>query len=150
MQLHGRIDETICQFCGWNEPLVFNWFCEPESSNCNRCQEIALKRERIGKRRLGIDRLRSNVVLYGKKNPKSDMIEELTEQDLWTGSEVVFVVGTALKVPEARRLMTKLCRAAKAQDGITVWINRNAPSSDLKLSLNLAFHGNCDEVASLL
>ena len=150
MQLHGRIDEAMCQFCGWNESLVSDWFCESEPSNCNRCQEIALKRERIEKRRLDIDRLRSNVVLYGEENPKGDMIEELTEQDMWTGLEIVFVIGTALKVPEARRLMTELCRVTKAQDELTVWINRDASSSGLKLSLNLAFHGDCDEVASLL
>ncbi len=127
-----------------------DWFCGSELPDCNRCQEIALERERMGKRRLGIGRLRPNVVLYGEENPKGDTIGELTEQDLWTGPEVVFVVGTALKVPGARRLVTELCRAAKAQGGLTVWINRNAPPSGLKFPLDLAFHGDCDEVASLL
>ncbi len=150
VQLHGRIDEAMCQYCGWNGPLVSDWFCGSELPDCNRCQEIALERERMGKRRLGIGRLRPNVVLYGEENPKGDTIGELTEQDLWTGPEVVFVVGTALKVPGARRLVTELCRAAKAQGGLTVWINRNAPPSGLKFPLDLAFHGDCDEVASLL
>ena len=78
------------------------------------------------------------------------MIETLTEQDLGTGPEIVFVVGTALKVPGARRLVKELCRAAKDQGGSTVWINRDASPSALKLPLNLAFHGDCDEVAYLL
>ena len=59
----------------------------------------------------------------GEENPRSDIIGELTEQDLGTGPEVVFVVGPARKVPGARRLVTELCRAAKAQGGSTVWIN---------------------------
>ncbi len=104
----------------------------------------------MGKRRRGIGGLRPNVVLYGEENPNGDMIGELTEQDLETGPEVVFVVGTTLKVPGARRLVTELCRAAKAQGGSTVWISRDAPPSALKLPLDLAFHGDCDEVASLL
>ena len=78
------------------------------------------------------------------------MIGRLTEQDLGTGPEIVLVVGTALKVPGARRLVKELCRAAKAQGGSTVWINKDALPSAFKLPLNLAFHGDCDEVASLL
>ena len=33
--------------------------------------------------------------------------------------------------------MTELCRAAKAQGGFTVWINRDAPPSGLKFPLDL-------------
>ena len=104
----------------------------------------------MGKRRLGIGRLRPNVLLYGEDNPKGDTIGEVTEQDLMTGPEVVLVVGTALKVPGARRLVTELCYAAKAQGGSTVWINTDAPPSGLKFPLDFAFQGDCDEVASLL
>lgn len=150
VQLHGRIDEAMCQYCGWNGPLVSDRFCGSDLPDCSRCQEFALERERMGKRRRGIGGLRPNVVLYGEENPNGDMIGELTEQDLETGPEVVFVVGTTLKVPGARRLVTELCRAAKAQGGSTVWISRDAPPSALKLPLDLAFHGDCDEVASLL
>ena len=41
----------------------------------------------------------------------------MTEKDMGTGPEVFFVVGTALKVPGARSLVTELCRAAKARGG---------------------------------
>ena len=74
----------------------------------------------MGKRRRGIGRLRPNVVLYGEENPKGDIIGEVAEQDLGTGPEIVFVVGTALKVPGATRLATELCCAAKTQGGLTV------------------------------
>ncbi len=150
VQLHGRIDKAKCQFCGWNGPLESEWFCGSGLPDCNRCEEIALERERMGKRRLGVGRLRPNVLLYGEDNPKGDMIGELTEQDLRTGPEVVFVVGTALKVPGARRLVTELSHAAKARGGFTVWINTDAPPFGLKLLLDFAFQGDCDEVASLL
>ena len=150
LQLHGRIDEAMCQHCGWNGPLVSDWFCGSEPPDCDRCQEIALEREMMGKRRRGIGRLRPNVVLYGEENSKGDIIGEVAEQDLGTGPEIVFVVGTALKVPGATRLATELCCAAKSQGGLTVWINRDAPPSGLKLPLDLVLHGDCDEVAFLL
>ncbi len=101
-------------------------------------------------KRPGIGRLRSNVLLYGEDNPKGDIIWELKEQDLMTGPEVVLVVGTALKVPGPRRLVAELCHAAKAQAGSTVWINTDAPPFGLKLHLDFAFQGDCDEVTSLL
>ena len=45
-------------------------------------QGIAFERERLGKRPLGIGRLRPNVVLYGEDNRMGNMIGELTERDL--------------------------------------------------------------------
>jgi len=93
---------------------VSNRFYGLDLPDYSRCQEFTLERERMGKRRRGIGGLRPNVVLYGEENPNGDMIRELTEQDLETGLEVVFIVGITLKVPRARRLVTELCRAAKA------------------------------------
>ena len=150
VQLHGQINEAMCQYCGWNGPLVPDWFCGSDLPDCNQCQEIALERERMGKRQRGIGRLRPNVILYKEQNPKGDTIGEMAEQDLGLGPEIVFVVGTALKVPGARRLATELCYAAKAQGGLAVWINTDALPSGLRLSLDLALYGDCDEVTTLL
>ena len=66
------------------------------------------------------------------------------------GPDAVFLVGTVLKVPGAKRLARELCRAVKARGGATVWINKDVPASGLKLSLDLILQGDCDEVASLL
>ena len=104
----------------------------------------------MGNRQSGIGRLRPNIVLYGEENSKGDIIGEVAEQNLGAGPEVVFVVGTALKVPGARMLVTELCCVAKTQGGFTVWINRDASPSGLKLPLDLALYGDCDGVASLL
>jgi len=95
-------------------------FHKSDLSDCDRCREITLKRERMRKRQLGIGRLRSNVVLYEEESFMSHEIEQMTKQDLKRGSEMVFVVKTGLKVSEARRLATELCRVAKAQGELTV------------------------------
>ena len=149
-QLHGRIDEAMCQYCGWNTPFVPDWFRGSDLPDCTRCQDAALDRERMGKRRRGIGRLRPNIVLYGENNPNSDIIGGLAEQDLKARPDAVFVVGTALKVPGARRLGRELCRAVKARGGVTVWINKDAPTSGLNLPMDFILQGDCDEVASLL
>ena len=113
VQLHGRIDEVLCQYCGWNGPLVSDRFHGSDLPDCDRCRGVTLERERMGKRRLGIGRLRPNVVLDGEESPIGHEIGKMTEQDLKRGLEVVFVVGTGLKVPGARRLVIELCRAAQ-------------------------------------
>ena len=48
----------------------------------------------MGKRRLSIDRLRLNVVLYCEDDPEDNIIGELAPQDLGTGPGVAFVVGS--------------------------------------------------------
>lgn len=150
VQLHGRIDQAMCQYCGWSGPLDSGRFCGADLPSCDRCEEIAIEREKLGKRRLGIGRLRPDVVLYGEENPKGITIGTTAEQDVRKGPDVVLVVGTSLKVIGARRLVVELCRSAKARAGLTVWIGKDEPPSNLRFPFDLLFHGDCDEVASLL
>ena len=150
LHLHNWINKVICQHCSWNGPLMSDWFCGSEPPDCNWCQEIALKQEMMRKWWWGISRLHLNVVLYREENPKGDIIEEMAEQDLGTDSEIVFVMGTALKMPEVTRLVTELCCAVKIQGGLIIWINRDALLSGLKLLLDLILHRDCNEVVFLL
>jgi len=48
------------------------------------------------------------------------MIRELREQDLRKGLDTVLVVGTALKVPGAKRLVRELYYTAKARGRLIV------------------------------
>ena len=109
-----------------------------------------MNREKRGKRSSGIRRLRPNMVPYGEEHPREETIGATTEQDIRKGPDAVLVVGTALKVPGAKRLVTELCRAAKARDGLTVWISNAVSTTALRIPLNLVIQGDCDEVASLL
>ena len=111
---------------------------------------MALERETNGKRRPGIGRLVPNVILYGEEHPGGEKIGAMAEQDVRKGPDFVLVVGTALKVLGAKRLVRELCCAAKARDGLTVWISRTAPPSASRTFLDLVIQGDCDEVAFLL
>ncbi|KAL9126166.1 MAG: hypothetical protein Q9217_004746 [Psora testacea] len=125
VQLHGRIDEAVYKSCGWRTSFLPTWFCGSDLPDCTRCQGVALERERMGQRQRGIGRLRPNVVLYGEDNPSGHIIGELAERDIKTGPDAIFMVGTALKVPGAKKLARKLCRAVKARGGVTVSINKD-------------------------
>lgn len=150
VQLHGRIDQALCHQCGWKGPFVPSWFVGPELPSCSHCYHASLERERIGKRRLGIGRLRPNIVLYGEENPDGCMIGSTVAHDALRGPDVVYLAGTALKVPGARKLTKELCRATKARGGLTVWINEDLPPSGLSFGFDHVLIGDCDEIAGLL
>lgn len=150
VHLHGRIDQALCHYCGWKGPLVPSLFVGPELPSCTQCCHASLERERIGKRRLGIGRLRPNIILYGEENPDGYAIGETAAHDVRRGPDVVYVAWTALKVPGARQLARELCRATKARGGLTVWINKDLPPSGLGFGYDFVFQGDCDEIAMLL
>lgn len=99
IQLHGRSDEVLCQYCGWTGPRTSENFSEA----CPRCQEVALEREnKKGERPSGIGRLRPNVVLYGEEHPRGEIIGAMAVQDTGRGPDVVLVVGQLFKCQERR------------------------------------------------
>jgi NAD-dependent histone deacetylase SIR2 len=150
VQLHGRIDQVKCQLCSWNGALLPQWFCGPDLHDCPRCEQVAIHREKVDKRRRSLGRLRPNVVLYGEEDPDGDAIGRITERDLRTGPDVVLVVGTGLKVPGARRLVKELCRAAKHRNGFTIWASKDAPPRGLAIAFDAVFRCDCDDLAALL
>ncbi len=146
VQLHGAINEALCQYCGWNGLRISESFSEA----CPRCQEVALDREKRGKRRSGIGRLRPNMVLYREEHPRGETIGATAEQDIREGLDAILVVGTALKAPGAKKLVRELCRAVKARDGLTIWVSNALPPAALRISSDLVIRGDCGEVALLL
>ena len=69
-------------------------------------------------RQRGTGRLRPNIVLYGKESPKGDVVGELADQDLGTGPEIFFVLGTTLKMPGARRASHRALLCCKDSERI--------------------------------
>lgn len=45
VQLHGRIDQTICHYCGCKGPLVPDWFCGSDLPGCTRCRDASRLKE---------------------------------------------------------------------------------------------------------
>jgi len=125
-------------------------FCAPDLHRCPPCEQVAIDREKVGKRRRTVCGLRPNVVLYGEENPDGEAIGKITKHDLRRGPDIVLVVGTGLKVPGARRLVKELCRAAKHRSGLTVSARKDAQPCGLGIAFDAVFRCDCDDLASWL
>jgi len=102
----------------------------------------------------GTGRLRPKILLYGENNPDKVAVEAVVKHDLREDLDAVIVEGTCLTVPGARMLAKEFCRVAKARrrPGITLWINKERPSSSSGIDslFDYVVHGDCDKIASSL
>lgn len=148
VQLHGRIDEAICQYCNWSGPLLPDQFIGPDAPTCPKCEGVAFERVRNGKRRSGVGCIRPNILLYGEDNRDSVKTGRIAAKDLRKAPDMLIVTGTSLKVPGAKRLVKEFCRATKACGGTTVWINTEAAPSGLNTAFDFVIRATCDNAAS--
>ena len=144
-QLHGRIDQTRCQLCGWCGPSFA--LTGSEVPECDECMKRADDRERSGKRRIGVGKLRPNIVLHGEETYDGDIISEIASHDLLAVSDVVVVVGTRLQVAGARKLVMELCRATRHGGGTTVWLSKTGPPVSMKTFFDIVLLGDCEAFA---
>ncbi len=151
LQLHGRLDTMMCHTCRWTGAFKSELFHGPSTPSCQQCEKKNAERIAMGKRSIGIGRLRPKVLLYGETDP-NDTIGATSVRDLMKGPDAVIIAGTLLKIPAARRLAREFCRAAKARKGgITIWINKEWPSlgKDFEGLLDYTVCGDCDTAASI-
>ncbi|THV49266.1 hypothetical protein BGAL_0204g00120 [Botrytis galanthina] len=145
LRLHGQIDQMRCEICYKSylfQPRVFLKFYLTDLPSCQQCVRISQARISNGRRALPIGKLKPDVLLYGKSHP-DDNIFDIIDQDLATCSDLVLVVGTKLRVPGAREIATRLCKAARRVGEVAVWIGYdNAP---LKSLFDHVIGGDCHE-----
>lgn len=120
-------------------------FCGSDVPDCSRCGDSAAEREKRGKWSISIGKFRPNVILYGEKNPNGESIGRIAELDIRKGLDLVLVVGTCLKISEAKRLAREFCHAARVGGGKTVWINKEVPLFSLGNAFDLTILGDCDD-----
>jgi len=81
-----------------------------------------------GRRSLPIGKLKPDVLLYGNSCSDDDIFD-IIHQDLAICPDLVLIVGTKLRVPGAREIATRLCKAARRAGGVAVWIGYDNPLS---------------------
>lgn len=151
IQLHGRLHTTVCQQCRHQDSLVPELFGGASAPLCPHCEDNETRRASEGRRPRGIGRLRPHIVLYGEANPDEDVIGQVVEADLQKPIDVVLVVGTSLKIPGMKRLVTEFSRAAKLQaTSSVIWISKEAPPAHLMSIFDVILLGDCDDVIPLL
>jgi NAD-dependent SIR2 family protein deacetylase len=149
VRLHGRVDTLVCQLNS-----IHTFQVTPEDfekkvrSRCPKCKEADEKRVANNKRSHGVGVLLPKVLLYGAD--ADDVIEKRLLDDLFRKVDAVIIAGTPLKCKSVRVLARELCRAAKWNNGLTVWVNKRRPDSEFESLLDYVVEGDCDEFASAL
>jgi NAD-dependent histone deacetylase SIR2 len=149
VQLHGGLQKMVCSKCHEMSDLKADLFNGPIPPTCRMCEAADNARtEHAGKRSHGIGRLRPRMVLYNEYNPDDEAIGRVVAADLRTRPDALIVVGTTLKVPGVKRIVKEMCGVVRGRrDGLTVWINTDAPPLSKDYEWDLIVTGKCDRVA---
>ena len=125
IRLHGTLEEMVCHqnktHCYSFDPSYFT-DCKPR--DCPSCEEEQHKpvdrRGRPPKRSSTcvVGKIRPNIVLYDECEEGYE-VEPILEQDLSMAAppDCILIVGTRLRTPGAKRLLSQICRKAKQLNG---------------------------------
>jgi NAD-dependent histone deacetylase SIR2 len=147
IRLHGQVDQMRCEICSGVsnfEPQLFQGAILPL---CQVCVQRNQVRTSNGLREVNIGKLKPDVLLYGNPHPDETQILEAVKDSLKKGPEIVFVVGTKLRIPGTLSIARGLCNASRNRGGVTVWISMEEPSSKLRSLFDYIFQGDCDAFA---
>jgi NAD-dependent SIR2 family protein deacetylase len=146
-RLHGGVDTLVCELHSMHIfPVAPEDFEKMVRSRCPKCIEADWIRVANGKRSQRVGTLLPNILLYG--TVKEDVIEKKLLDDMFGKVDAVIIAGTRLKCKSAKILARELCRAARWNNGFTVWVNQQEPDSNFRPELDFVWDGDCDEFAS--
>ena len=154
VQLHGGLEKMMCQKC--REIMDFDsaLFDGAETPTCPRCRETdEIRTNDLGRRSHGIGRLRPRIVLYNEQNPDEEAIGAVSAADMRTRPDAIVVVGTSMKIPGVRRIVSEMCKIVRdRKEGTSIWINPDPePTGALFDSCwDLIVKGGSDQVADLV
>ena len=154
VQLHGGLEKMMCQKC--REILDFDpiLFDGEETPTCPRCRETDdIRTNDLGRRSHGIGRLRPRIVLYNEQNPDEEAIGAVSAADMRTRPDAVVVVGTSMKIPGVKRIVSEMCKIVRdRREGTTIWINPDPEPTgpSFENCWDLIVRGGSDEVANLV
>lgn len=153
IQLHGGLEKMTCQKCRQISDFDAALFEGPKPPACPQCvAEDDARTNVAGKRSHGIGRLRPRMVLYNEHNPDDEAIGAVTTADFRTRPDAVVVVGTSMKIPGVRRIVSQMCKIVRdRREGSTIWINRDGipAGKDLEDCWDLVVKGDSDDVARM-
>lgn len=153
IQLHGGLAKMQCTKCSDVKDLDPKLFDGPKPPLCSVCEETDQIRVAFAnKRSRGVGRLRPRMVLYNEASPESEEVGTVSAADLARVPDAVIVVGTTLKIPGVKRLVTEMCRATRSRrDGFTAFLNIEPPQgAEFQECWDIVVRGKCDDVAAIV
>lgn len=154
VQLHGGLEKMMCQKC--REIMNFDpeLFAGSETPSCPKCQETDdIRTNDLGRRSHGIGRLRPRIVLYNEANPDDEAIGAVSAADMRTRPDAIVVVGTSMKIPGVRRIVSEMCKIVRGRrEGTAIWINPDPEPTGPQFEdcWDLIVKGHSDQVADLV
>lgn len=153
VQLHGGLEKMMCQKCREIMDFDADLFAGSETPTCPKCRETDdFRTIDLGRRSHGIGRLRPRIVLYNEANPDDEAIGAVSAADMRTRPDAIVVVGTSMKIPGVRRIVSEMCKIVRGRrDGTTIWINPDPEPTGPQFEdcWDLIVKGDSDQVANL-
>ena len=154
VQLHGGLEKMMCQKCRAVLDFDSALFEGADTPTCPECrQQDTFRTDELGKRSHGIGRLRPRIVLYNEQNPDEEAIGAVSAADMRTRPDAIVVVGTSMKIPGVRRIVSEMCKIVRdRREGTTIWINPDPEPTGPTFDncWDLIVKGGSDTVAELV
>lgn len=156
VNLHGTLNRMICTVCKSHVSTTedhYKILAVGESPNCKNCEELALRRHALGKRKVASGVLRPDIVLYNEIHPHGDLIAEIELQDIKQNPNVLIVIGTSLKVIGLKKLIRDFAKKIQNQHGggYVLFINKtNTSLSEWCNIFDYQLIGECDHWIDIL
>ena len=149
--LHGTLFQLRCSICSTRRPLE-NYFHDLERGElprCGSCEAERLERASNEKRLRPSGILRADIVLYGEETDAGELIMDAVSTDAENVSkgDVLFVVGTSLKIPGISNIIKLIGSALDKVNGQIIYLDLKAPPTSLAKRFSLHIEGDCQVFA---
>jgi NAD-dependent histone deacetylase SIR2 len=149
--LHGTLFQLRCSHCSTRRPLE-NYFHDLERGElppCGSCEADRIERASNEKRLRSSGILRADVVLYNEATDAGELIMDAASTDAQNVSEgdVLFVVGTSLKIPGISDIIKLIGSALEKANGHVIYLDLKAPPTSLAKRFSLCIEGDCQVFA---
>jgi len=149
--LHGTLFQLRCTICSTRRPLE-NYFHDLERGTlpyCRSCEADRVERASNEKRSRPSGILRPDVVLYCEETDAGELIMDAASTDAQNVSQgdVLFVVGTSLKIPGIGNIIKVIGSAIDKMNGHVIYLDLNAPPASLAKRFSLCIEGDCQVFA---
>ncbi|KAI5185720.1 NAD+-dependent protein deacetylase SIR2 [Nematocida homosporus] len=148
--LHGNLETLICSHCHHHVEYTLDQNQLLQSKTiieCPNCIQRKTERQKLNKRPTPIGKLMPNIVLYGDKTEEMSLLKRV-HYDQQT--DVLLVMGTSLKVYGVKNLVKEISRQASKNNGVKVYIGREAPPKIMQPFFDYWIEGDCDTFSSVL
>lgn len=149
--LHGTLFQLRCSLCSTRRPLE-NYFHDLERGelpHCGSCEAVRIERASNEKRLRSSGVLRADIVLYQEETDAGELIMDAVSTDVQNVSEgnVLFVVGTSLKIPGINKIIKLIGSAVDKVNGHVIYLDLKAPPTSLAKRFSMCIEGDCQVFA---